>query len=89
MLTEIEVIVAGERQQATPVALDPNSRSRGDRWRAAKLRAFQRGELVGGKFFQRTHPLPAYLSNEGDLGSAGRHNGGRYRVTPQKAAYQF
>ncbi len=51
ILTEIEVIVAGERQQATPVAFDPNSRSRGDRRRAAKLRAFQRGELVGGKFF--------------------------------------
>ena len=38
MLAEIEIVVAGERQQAAAVALGPNSRARRDRRRAAQLR---------------------------------------------------
>src|SRR5689334_2185139 len=55
MLTEIEIVVAGERQQTTAVTLDPKSRARRDHGRAAKLRAFQALKFVAGKSIKRMH----------------------------------
>ena len=55
VLTEVQIIVARERQQTAAVALGPNSRARRDHRHAAKLRAFERRKLVAGKSIERTH----------------------------------
>ncbi len=58
MLAEIEIIVAGEGEQAPAVAFGPDAGARGDHRRAAELRLVQRFELFSGEFIERTHWLP-------------------------------
>jgi len=57
MLTEVEIIVAGKRQQTLAVAFGPNSVACRDDRRAAKLRRVQRRELYPGEIVKRTHRL--------------------------------
>src|SRR5580658_9815658 len=88
MLTEIEIIVARERQQTAAIALSPDAGTRRDHRRAAELRPFQRSELLAGKLIERTHQLPFPRTNVTLAGPKGTIDPPTRMKAPNDGQYQ-